>query len=353
MTACATVSQDLFARAERRSIPINMMLELTYRCNERCLHCYLPETQGLRPTRAGEELTAAEWNRVLEELVEAGTLYLILTGGEVILRPDLLTIMKRARELYFNLELFTNATLLTPELADAWAELDVASVGVSCYSPDAVRHDRMTKLKGSFDATMRGVRLLKERGITVTLKSPLMRMNLANYSGLISLAEELGVAWKFDPMVLPRNDGSDVPTRLGLDDAGLERVYRDEKIMPRGELIQSAPMDPSAPTCSAGRTSGAISPFGDVVPCIQWMVTAGNVRRQSFAEIWQGGEVMTQARSFTAADVKPCPDCGKPHLMHCLGMSELERKDPLVPSTECCRLTKTIGAIQDKIEVKP
>jgi MoaA/NifB/PqqE/SkfB family radical SAM enzyme len=121
MAGCRTTPiRSLFELAEARHVPLNMMLELTYRCNERCLHCYLPETQGARDPRAADELTFEEWSRVLGELAEAGTLYVIFTGGEVLLRHDLGRILARARELAFSVEVFTNATLLTPEIADEW-----------------------------------------------------------------------------------------------------------------------------------------------------------------------------------------------------------------------------------------
>ncbi len=347
MSACGpTLSQELFARAERASVPLNMMLELTYRCNESCIHCYLPETQGARDPRPQDELSAEEWGRALEEMAGAGTLYLTLTGGEVLLREDFPRILEIARGLSFAVDIYTNATLLTPEMADLWAALEVHGVGVSCYSPEAAWHDRVTRLPGSFERTMRGVRLLRERGIQVKLKTPLMKWNLDSAGALMALAGELGVGYQFDPMLAPRNDGVTTPQRLALGVAGLRKAYQDQALI-APELVSGAGrLRPREPTCSAGRTSGAVNPFGVVFPCIQWMAPAGNVRLQPFARIWREGAVLLKARSYTGQDVKPCPDCGGRHVVHCLGLSQLERGDPLVPDSNACRLTKAVQEIQ-------
>ncbi len=348
MSDCAKPALDIFALAEEKGVPLSMMLELTYRCNERCLHCYLPETQGTRAIRIKDELSAEQWCGVLEQLAQAGTLYLTLSGGEALLKEDFDKILRRARELTFSVEIFTNAVLITPEIADFWAEWGVFGVSVSVYYPEALWHDRVTKVEGSFDATIRGIRLLRERGISVTLKCPLMRFNLKTYRGLISLAQSMGCGYTFDPMITLRNDGSDEPTRLGLDDKRFEEAYREDGLIPVDEVLRAGNLDLDSPTCSAGRTSGAIGPYGDVVPCIQWVVPGGNVRERSFAEIWKEGGIFRQARELTGKDVKPCPECGRTHLAHCSGLSQLEHGNPLVPDSSACRMTRMIQQIQEQ-----
>lgn len=346
--SCAQApNKSLYALAEKNSIPLNMMLELTYRCNEACLHCYLPETQGVTPARKHDELSAAEWGRVLQEMADAGTFYLILSGGEVLLKDDFAGILRRARELAFSVEIFSNATLVTPQVADFWAEMGVTLVGVSIYSPEAVWHDRVTKLKGSFADTIRGVALLKERGVAVKLKTPLMKLNWRHYKSLIALAGELGVGYQFDPMMVPRNDGGLNPIRLGLSDEELNAAYADGDLVPADDVLLASPLPLDEPTCSAGRTSGAIGPYGTVYPCIQWMVPAGNVRERAFGDIWRQAPIMGQARSFTGKDIKPCPDCGERHVIHCLGLSQMEKGDALIPDSGSCRLTKTFKEIQE------
>ncbi|MBI5243710.1 MAG: radical SAM protein [Elusimicrobia bacterium] len=338
----AALARELHGLAEERSVPLSMILELTYRCNERCLHCYLPGTR-LGPE---SELNTAEWFGALEALAEAGTLYLILTGGEVLLRPDLSEILRRGRELRFSIEIFTNASLLTPETADSWLEAAVAGVGVSCYSPKPAEHDRITRTPGSFERTLRGARLLAERGIPVKLKCPLMSSNLKDAGALIALAGELGARWQFDPVIVPGNDGSKAPLELGLRDAQLLKVYETPELMEGGELASARPLAGGEPTCAAGRSLGAINPYGDVLACIQWLAPAGNVRTKRFQDIWLGGPALLKARRITAKDVKPCPDCGEAHFMHCLGLSQLERNDPLIPSSDCCRISRAIREIQ-------
>ncbi len=346
MTGRETPVKALYGLADRNRVPLNMMLELTYRCNERCLHCYLPETQGIRPPRPGDELKTGEWLRVLGEMAEAGTFYLILSGGEVLLRSDLGSILSRARELSFAVEIFTNAVSITPEIADFWAELGISGVGVSVYSPDPAGHDQVTRRKGSFERTIRGVRLLRERDVRVRFKTPMMRRNLGRYGDLAALAREMGVTCNFDPVMTPRNDGSDIPAGFALGERELEAVYRDPRFVRGDGVLRAGPMDLERSTCSAGATSGAIGPYGDVTPCVQWAVSGGNVREKPFAEIWKSGAIFSTARTVTAKDLKACSSCGQDHYVHCLGLSELEKGDALVPDSSSCRITRAMKEVQ-------
>src|SRR2546430_13382036 len=114
----------LIARTVRKRLPLSVHFDLTYRCNERCVHCYLDhEDHG--------ELSTAECIDALEQLAKAGTLFLTFSGGEIFLRRDLEELLATARRLHFDVSLKTNALLVTPERAEmVWRQ---------CRPPDHVR----------------------------------------------------------------------------------------------------------------------------------------------------------------------------------------------------------------------
>src|SRR5580704_4476639 len=97
--------QEMTEKALARNIPISVQVDLTYRCNERCVHCYLDHDDH-------GEMTTAEVIDVLAQLASAGTLFLTLSGGELLLRTDFFEVLSRARELQFDVKIKTNAILI-------------------------------------------------------------------------------------------------------------------------------------------------------------------------------------------------------------------------------------------------
>src|SRR5687768_8576445 len=190
--------------ASRAHIPLSVLFEVTHRCNLGCEHCYLTEGPVGRPRPHGDELTLDEIRTILDDLAAAGTLFLTLSGGEVFMRRDFLSIVGEARRRGFSVTVFTTGTLLTPEVATELAELHPLSVEVSIYSARPEVHDRVTRIPGSHARSLRALRLLKERGVVILIKSPLMSVNSDELRALIALADERGAGWGFDPMLPPR-----------------------------------------------------------------------------------------------------------------------------------------------------
>ncbi len=113
-------SERLHQKAASLHIPVSGSLEVTQRCNLRCMHCYIPLSKRKGPRKV--ELSISEIQHILDEIKEAGCLWLLLTGGEPLLRTDFLDIYKFAKHKGFLLTLFTNGTLLTPRIADVLCE---------------------------------------------------------------------------------------------------------------------------------------------------------------------------------------------------------------------------------------
>ena len=140
LSVAATPLMDrLISRTVRKHRPVSVHFDLTYRCNERCVHCYLDHDDH-------GELTTAECLNILEELAQAGTLFLTFSGGEIFLRPDLYQILAAARRLHFDISLKSNALLVTPERAGwkRWATDQAGAHVVRRVRFLADRADRLT-----------------------------------------------------------------------------------------------------------------------------------------------------------------------------------------------------------------
>ena len=294
----------LLRTASRAHIPLAVLFEVTHRCNLGCAHCYLTEGPVGRPKPTREELTLDEIRPVLDQLAEAGTFFLTLTGGEVFMRRDFLEIVAHARARGFSVTVFTTGTLLTPETATELADLQPLSVEVSIYSARAEVHDRVTQIPGSHARSLRALRLLRDRGVIILIKSPVMSLNSGEYHGIVDLAAELGAGCAFDPLLVPARDGDPAPVRLGLDKDRM-RAFLADPVLSR-ELHQPIKCLPQKgeEICATGRRTCLISPYGDLFPCSTHPVPAGNLREKSFHEIWTGSPLLRELRTKTVDDLR-------------------------------------------------
>src|SRR5579862_1095727 len=198
--AMSGLLQELTEKALAKNIPLGVQLDVTYRCNERCVHCYLDHDDH-------GEMTTAEIKDLLGQLAEAGVFFLSLSGGEIFLRRDFFEILEHARKLMFCVKLKTNAVLIREAEAERLAALGIDSVQISIYSHRPEVHDAITKLPGSLKRSVAATRLLTSKGVKVTFANVLMRQNAADYRGVQALALEAGAEFTIDPTITPMMDG--------------------------------------------------------------------------------------------------------------------------------------------------
>jgi radical SAM protein with 4Fe4S-binding SPASM domain len=299
--------QEMGRRALESGVPLSVQLDVTYRCNERCLHCYLDHDDH-------GELTTAEIRDLLEQLAEAGVFFLCFSGGEVLMRMDFFPILEYARSLLFDVKIKTNAFMIREKQADRMRELGVRTVQVSIYSHRPEVHDAITKLPGSLKRSIAGMRFLQSRGMKVIIANVLMRSNLNDYAGVKGLAQELGAEYTIDPTITPKMDGDRSILALGIGGEDLRQVFRNADLVGNVEEFCAPPpaVDDDVLDglpCSAGHTACYISPYGDVHPCVQFPLPTGNVRKQKFLEIWRHSPQMNEVRSIHARDLPVCSTC--------------------------------------------
>ncbi len=293
---------DIYRIMNRRTIPYGVSLELTARCNLDCIHCY--HVRALEP-----ELNTGEVKSVLDQLADLGAMDLTFTGGEPFTRSDFPELYRHAiRERGFSLKIFSNLTLLDASLADVLASLPLNRVETTLLGADSETHDSITGRPGSFESLMRGIALLRERNVAISAKTLLIQPNYSQLSAMYRLAENLGIPFRHDDGVFVGSDGNRRPLALRISGQAMRRNRKKLGYRSNGKGPGS---------CNAAKSVMSISPDGSVYPCGPFPVPAGNIRRESLAEIWRNSPLMRRVRAFKASDYRVCAGCIYEHA--CVG----------------------------------
>ncbi len=319
---------------------------LTQRCNLECAHCYMSASAGADPHG---ELTTAECRRVIDEIATVNpNVFLILTGGEPLLRRDLFEIAGYAAEKHFTTVLGTNGVLLREREAAQMRRHGVLGASISLDSTDPTRHDAFRRLPGAWAGAVRAARVLTDAGLDFSLHMSVTDWNVDEIPAMIELAGKLGakvlnffflvrtgrgqaltdidaVAYERILTYLAEQQGvgrgrpSFVQRLLGGGPApGEVSPFEDPWSTPvaqaDGLLIRAkcAPhfrrilwqLNPTSPllgnyahgSCPAGKYYCRITPHGDVTPCPYMPVSAGSLRSSSFGDLWHGAGVFGDLR---------------------------------------------------------
>lgn len=320
-------------RAQALKLPLSVQFDLTYRCNERCVHCYLDHDDH-------GELSTREVKGVLDQLAAAGTLFLIFSGGELLLRSDFFELLEYACALRFDVKLKTNALLIREAEAARIRDLGVRQVQVSIYSHRAEVHDAITKVPGSLDRSIAAIRFLKAQGLRVLIANVLMRQNAGDYPGVQALAAALGAEFTLDPTITPKMDGDTSVLDLRIPTTQLLRVFTDKSLVGEPAAVPPAgTVDPDSlddTPCSAGHTTCYVSPYGDIYPCVQFPLPSGNLRRERFDDIWRGSQQLEEVRAIRLRDLPTCSVCSlHSSCTRCPGLAYMEGNMRGPSSADC------------------
>jgi len=334
---------DLASRmyGDGRRWPIAGALELTERCNLQCVHCYVRQPAG-DVARRERELTGEQWFGVLDQLVEAGCLKLLMTGGEVLLRPDFSNIFLYAKRKGLLVSVFTNGTLLTPEVADLFFEWPPLSLSITVYGATEETYERMTGVPGSYRRFRQGIELLHERGVPFQLKTVLTTLNHHEFGAMKRLAEGYGLKLKHDAVLWPRMDGSTPVQQLRLSpeqvveyDFDNPEEARDWVDLNRDRL--GAVEYDTVYNCGAGLKGFYINAYGQLGLCLMARATQYSVVQGSFAEGWN--TVLPQLRFQKATRTLECQSCEIAHLCaRCPAFAAWENGDPETVVDYVCQI---------------
>jgi len=352
-------STQIHKRQMGRRAPVEVSIEMTHRCPLECQHCYnnLPmhDSQARR-----QEMTFEEHIRLLDELVEMGCLWILYTGGEIFARKDFLDIYTEAKKRGFLITLFTNGTMITPRIADHLVEYRPFAVEITLYGATRETYEALTGIPGSYDRCMRGIRLLHERNLPLKLKTVPTTINFHEVYEMKRFAEqELGVEFKFDPLVNPRTDCSQSPLAVRLSPEQVVALdFRDPvrkaEYKKMAEAEQAAVPQPHGPekyTCGGGQNGCAVDPQGHLTICVISHRDGYNLREGSFAEGWNGK--LQEIRESKRERQTICTHCRLQSLCSmCPANGELESGDAETPVEFLCQVAH-LRAYTLGIEVPP
>ena len=313
-------------RAADHLVPFQVSIELTHRCNLRCTHCYVD-------TRSPREMTLKECTVVLDQLADAGTMYLMFTGGEVLVREDFMDIAWYARNRGFLLTILTNGTLLTPATAYELALLEPVQVGLSLHGACSQTHDAITGVPGSFDRLMEAIRLLKHHEVTVGLQGNVMDSNVHEIPDIKALGTKLGVNVHLSSEFVPGKSGS-------MEPFGHEAASQQLCKGMGQQWIEESQAAAKVGPCKAGKGICSVAPNGDVFPCLLMPMKIGNLLETGFQELWKTHpcKELEQLRSVTADDMTECKACAIAAFCHrCMGVAYSETGSVTSPAPTACR----------------
>lgn len=337
-------SLALHHRLGQGRAPMDVSLEVTRRCPLQCQHCYNNLPMGDLAARK-RELTSQEYDLLLTELADMGVMWLLFTGGEVFGRKDFLDIYASAKSKGFLITIFTNGILINEKIADFLKEFPPFVIEITLYGRTRETYEALTRMPGSFDRCMRGIRLLLDRGLPLKLKTVGTKINRHEVLAMKEFAEqELGVEFKFDSLINPRIDCSHAPLAVRLSpeevvalDLHLPQVAAEYRRLLRTEASAPALHRETVYDCGGGVRSFAIDPYGQMSICVISHQDTYDVRAGRVREGWE--QFLLQVRQRRRKRPSKCTDCGIQSVCSmCPANGELENSDPESPVEFLCEV---------------
>lgn len=314
--------------AEKR--PFKFFIELTYKCNLRCIHCYRGE--GVNSSCASNVFLEKERViHLIDEIEHIGAVEVIFTGGEPFLHPNILDILKYATSKNFLVTVLTNGNYLSNiEKVKELKECDIYDIRVSIYGCEE-NHDVMTTIKGSYKRSIQALRNLNKTLGIGTAVYVVTRLNYVDHEKVINFFMNEGINVSVNPSLTPTSEGNLDPLKLRITPEMFYSIATEHKL----------PL--SGTSCSAGLSRFRISPNGDLSPCeLIPDITFGNVYKNDLDEILKSTdrtEFIDWFCKIIANHV--CNDCSNRTICNfCPALFKLENKGYDIPSNYLCAITQ-------------
>ena len=325
---------------------VNLQIDITQACTERCVHCYVPEYGTVC-------LTFEKIKEALDWFAFQGGLSLSISGGECLLHPDFAKIIHYANSKDLAVKVFSNLTVCTEEIAKLFQEANVR-VQTSLYSMNEELHDAITQLRGSYKTTRCWLEKLVRYGVQCSIACPLMRENYRGYSDVRKYAKSLGCNLTTDFAIIGRADGStdNLVHRLTIEEvkAVLEELAR-ESVAESPEYFNAYFQSECfarqheadwllEPLCDVCISTMCLGANGEYHPCTAFGdVVLGDCQRDSIEWVWQHSPNTLRIRSLRGKDIRRCVKCKiRPYCSICLCRNQNENGDMCEPSEYFCRV---------------
>jgi len=323
----------------------NLHIEITSKCNEKCIHCYIPhdnKVSHIEPDLFYDILLQCKTMRVL---------HLTLSGGEPMLHKNFCNFLRKCRECDFSVNVLSNLTLLNDEIITEMKANPLLGVQVSLYSMNFKIHDEITQMKGSFEKTKNAILKLIENDIPLQISCPIMKQNKECYDEVIKWAKIHKIHVGDDYFIIGRynHTSQNLNSRLSISEIKEVinvKVAIDPKYLEQIELEAKKKKNISSDdfVCSVCHSSICISDNGNVYPCAGWQdYIVGNVKENSLNDIWDNSEKVQYLRGLRKQDFPKCIQCtDKDFCTMCMvrNANENPKGDPLVVNEFFCNIAK-------------
>jgi len=304
-------------------LPLAGSVEMTLNCNLRCRHCYI-RYEGA----SDGELDTEQFKLIFDKLANAGVLYLLMTGGDVLVRKDFKELYLYAKSRGFLITVYTNATLVTEELADFFVKHPPRRIEITIYGHSEDTYNHVVHKPFAFDRFRQGVQFLMERNLPVYFKTMVMKSNLHEFDQIKDWVEnELKRPFRYDAIINPRLNGDQdvleeriTPEEIvKLQYSSPEAIEEFEKLR---DLAASAPVDGRLFKCGAGIRTFHVDPRGNMHPCMMWRTTPYSLLTGTIEGWKKHVEELRTAESPSTTGCRSCQNryaCG-----NCAAVSALE-----------------------------
>lgn len=283
--------RELFRRAAAQRQPVNGTFELTERCNLHCRMCYVSQSPG-DAARHAKELSASAWLEIAHQAIDNGMVFLLLTGGEVFLRPDFFEIYTPLTRLGLILTLFTNGTLITESIAARLAQAPPSRTEITLYGATAATYEAVTGVPGSYARCCAGIEAMVKHRVPLGLKSTLTRSNVGELEAMRQMAHAWGLPFSAGWLLSKRRDCA----RSEVEDCRLsaaecveleatDRASADE--WTEAALRESSLGNDNNFHCIAGKVAFVVNPHGEINPCPYLTRTAARPLEIGFRAAWE------------------------------------------------------------------
>jgi len=280
-------------------IPKWLAWEITRRCNLHCVHCR--SSSGLE-AKDHPDFSTSEAFRILDDIAAYAKPVVVLSGGEPLLRKDVFDIASYGTEKTLRMCLATNGTFVTPEVCSRIKESGICMVSLSLDGATAEVHDNFRQQSGAFEYVMNAARLFREYGISFLINSSFTRRNQEEIPKVYRLAKQIGATAWYMFMIVPTGRGKEILEELITPEdyeTILDWHYEMEK--KEKDILRSLKFSTGGSKgCLAGQLIALIDVDGNVLPCSYFPLSAGNIKEQSFKEIWEESALFKELRDFSS-----------------------------------------------------
>jgi len=306
-------SREVHERAFQSDRVIKAQMELTYRCNLHCVHCYTDPYNDRK--FFPRELTLTEIKRIIDEMAELEILYLNLTGGEIFTHPNFFEIYDYAYRKGFLLMLYTNGTIFTQAIIDRLKRSPPFSIDVSCHSVNEEAFDRFTQVPGSFRQFLKGMELLRPSGLPFCFKTKAMNWNKEEIPQIRRFVESFGQPFRFSTPLSPRLNGDLSPLGYRITPEEIQMLgdrLKESSSAQEEEACQDTSDWTSTPPkrlyrCGCATNTIHISAWGDLGTCVMQYEHRASLRECSLKDAIAKVFAAVRARRYTTDS--PCKTC--------------------------------------------